>query len=164
MQLSRDNVKMAVQLGQLEKERGQARAEHLQLQHEIEELKAQAQDQQTLEACWSRSCRPTNDSARSWRLPRPTWRQSATVDGCPKRTCHAWADVCRHWKKCLRGCRCRRRLRLQRPRNQIRATHRIPTAYDPILPVSGYAPVRSRTLTPQGDPDGRSRSPARLGP
>src|SRR3546814_2258845 len=54
MQLSRDNVKMAVQLGQLEKERGQARAEHLQLQHEIEELKAQAQDQQTLEACWSK--------------------------------------------------------------------------------------------------------------
>src|SRR3546814_18388179 len=44
---------MAVQLGQLEKERGQARAEHLQLQHEIEELKAQAQDTQTLEACWS---------------------------------------------------------------------------------------------------------------
>src|SRR3546814_6795640 len=54
MQLSRDNVKMAAQLGQLEKERGQARAEHLQLQHEIEELKAQAQDQQTLEACWSK--------------------------------------------------------------------------------------------------------------
>src|SRR3546814_14146608 len=54
MQLSRDNVKMAVQLGQLEKERGQARAEHLQLQHEIEELKAQAQDQQPLEACWSK--------------------------------------------------------------------------------------------------------------
>src|SRR3546814_2034625 len=29
-------------------------AEHLQLQHDIEELKAQAQDQQTLEACWSK--------------------------------------------------------------------------------------------------------------
>src|SRR3546814_20674750 len=109
-----------------------------------------------------RSCRPTNDSARSWRLPRPTWRQSATVDGCPKRTCHAWADVCRHWKTCLRGCRCRRRLRLQRPRNQIRATHRIPTAYDPILPVSGYAPVRSHTLTPQGSPDVRCCSAVRL--
>src|SRR3546814_17532129 len=41
MPLSRDNVKMAMPLGQLEKERGQAPDEHLPMQHDIGELTVQ---------------------------------------------------------------------------------------------------------------------------
>lgn len=64
MQLSRDNAQMTVQLGQAERERGDAREERRKLEHEISELKGKVQDQQTLESCWAKELK-ANEELRS---------------------------------------------------------------------------------------------------